>query len=90
MNETFFAYITKYALTSGLQRVEVEATEFPSMVCATDRDRPHDCYHGEGEEWHRTWESALSRAEKMREDKLKSIEKQRAKLEKMVFKRPED
>lgn len=43
-------------------------------------------YHGEGNDWHRTKESAIAKAEEMRKKKIASLKKQIEKLEKMEFK----
>jgi hypothetical protein len=42
-------------------------------------------FHGEGKEWHRTQKAAVERACEMVDAKIKSIDKQRAKLLKMRF-----
>lgn len=80
-------FITKYALTSG---VEVkEATVWKENT---------NCIHIEGAvwngffckpDWHDNWVDALARCEKMRSAKVKSCKKQLAKLEKMEFKEPQ-
>lgn len=81
-------YITKYALTEGITEKEVELcqTNF-DMVQTKDGMRFNCYYHGEGKEWHRTWESAVARAEEMRQKKIKSVEKQLEKLKNMKFER---
>lgn len=79
-------WITKYALTQGINEVEAE-------ICATDmimvKARKPRCfneyYYGEGKEWHRNRESALKRAEEMRTKKLSSLERQIEKLKKLKF-----
>lgn len=80
MRPTFTAWITKYALTTGIEKMRVEhcIAISASMVSAKGQ-----CFHGEGEDWHRTEEGAIKRAEKMRVDKIASLRKQIAKLEKM-------
>jgi hypothetical protein len=42
-----------------------------------------------GDDWHVTFEAARDRAEKMRDLKIHSLEKQIAKLRKMVFNKTE-
>lgn len=76
-------YITKYALSKGIFELEVEQSKnFPDMVCGFIYD---DHYHGEGIEWHRTMEAAITRAEEMRLKKIRSLKKQIEKLERMKF-----
>lgn len=77
------AYITKYALTKGVQEKPVEwSDDFPHMIA--DRatgyvDYIHKPY------WYTSKESALKHAEELREKKIKSLEKQIAKLKKLKF-----
>ena len=77
------AYITKYALSDGILEADGETSENnPDMFSL-----PMTChfFHGEGKEWHRTFEDAVSRANEMRVKKISSLKKQIAKLEKMIF-----
>lgn len=84
----FMAYLTKYALSRGkIDYVEVEQSEDSSMVRIVEY--PHSFYHGEGREWHLTWDSAKNRVEELRKNKIKSLHKQIIKLEKMQFKKGE-
>ena len=74
-------YITKYALTSGIEEIEVELCS-DSMV----RDMAHSRYfHGDGKDWHRSLESAKTKAEEMRNKKIASLKKQIDKLERLEF-----
>lgn len=74
------AWITKYALSGGIEEHEAE-------------DRGYGCIYfdrygymaGEGRNWHRTRESAVAKAEKMRKDKIASLRKQIERLEKLTF-----
>lgn len=76
-------WITKYALTSGIKEMEVRQSEYnPDTVWG---NALFDCYHGEGREWHKTYEAALVRAEEMRKKKIVSLTKQIHKLENMRF-----
>jgi hypothetical protein len=72
---------TKYALTDGIKEYEVEVGKNEDIV------KIGSCsyLHGEGKEWHRTIESANKRAEEMRQQKIKSLEKQLDKLKKLRF-----
>jgi hypothetical protein len=79
-------WISKYALTQGIYEAEVEqSTTSPSMVSQKQENTYDTCYHGEGREWHRTPEEARAKANKMVNDKIKSLEKQLVKLKNMVF-----
>ena len=82
------AYITKYALTNGIEKVEAsEPTGITQMIVVkTSVFTAH--YHGEGREWHRTFESAVLKAEAMREKKIKSMQKAINKLKEIEFIHP--
>lgn len=82
----FKAYITKCALTAGIQEREVEDCFNTSPGMVRDLGSAYFAsFHGEGREWHRTREGAAKRANEMRTDKIKSLEKSIAKLRKMEF-----
>lgn len=83
MEEIFDGYVTKYALTEGVQKKKLVGTRGEGLVHVVGESYPY--YHGEGREWHRTRESALEQAEKMRKKKIASLKKQIAKLEKLNF-----
>lgn len=74
-------WITKYALTKGILIKEAEECDFNGMIKA----KYGSYYHGEGREWHRTKESAIKKAEEMRQKKIQSLKNQIEKLEKMEF-----
>ena len=76
-------WITKYALTSGIKEIECEDCE-NGAVKEIENPLP-TFYHGEGKEWHRTKESAIQKAEEMRQKKIASLKKQIEKLEEMRF-----
>jgi hypothetical protein len=84
-NPKITAYVTAYALTMGIQKVE-------ALHCvSTDENMivyPFDVGHSfaHDNEWHFTAEEAVARAEEMREKKIASLKKQIAKLEKLEFK----
>lgn len=74
-------WITKYALSDGIKELAAEQSDYsPDMVFGKVWN---DCYHGEGKEWHRTYESAVVRMEEMRQKRISSLQKQIEKLEKM-------
>lgn len=78
---TFTAYITKYALTSGIRVKQVTDCFHisPRMVSAG----PCETYHAP--DWSRTKSEALSRAEEMRQAKIASLEKSLVKFKAMKF-----
>jgi hypothetical protein len=79
------AYITKYVFTAGIIEVDdAETTSFKEMIKVSSLGQ-NVYFHGEGKDWHRDKGSAIKRAEEMRKRKLASIEKQRRKIEAMVF-----
>lgn len=72
---------TKRALTQGI-RIEYTAKEcygFSTMV----QIGPYEYLHGQ--DWHRTEESALKRAEAMRVARIKSLKKELARLKELRF-----
>ncbi len=73
------AYVTKYALTSGILVVEAEhCTDIdPNMIKFGAMNYAH------GKDWHQTLKAALTRAEDMRKRKLTTLRKQVAQLEKL-------
>lgn len=88
IEEYTVAWVTKYALTNGVIKVsgkvdhenEISSTVFTYRL-------PGDSYdtYAHGNDWHRTEQEALERAEKMRARKIASLKKQIAKLEAMKF-----
>jgi len=76
-------YITKYALTKGILRREVNACAPATMV--RDAINLGTFYHDD--EWHETWLAAYEKAEDMRQKKIQSLYKQIYKLERLEFKR---
>lgn len=79
------AWITKHALTSGIEAVEGEISkETPSMFIANGRGWS-GYFHKEGRDWHVTEVGARRRAESMRLAKIKSLKSSLAKFESMKF-----
>lgn len=78
--ETFTAYISKYALTKGIEAVH--GKQFYDYRGYLDAGR--NVLYRTGD-WHLTREDAIERAEEMRKKKIESLKKQIAKLEKMKF-----
>lgn len=80
-------YVTKYALTSGILKLEAEVDDSVATVRGNRNKGTYDqWFHGEGKDWHRTWESALARAEEMRIRKLQSLDKKMKKIGALEFK----
>jgi hypothetical protein len=78
-------WITKYALTKGIYQVVVEhTTREESVQTLNDSFFSHKQYFHSGE-WHATREDAVSRAEQMRDKKIKSMKKMISRLENMDF-----
>lgn len=80
-------FVTKYILTKGILEVEVENTEAGSTSYQTPGHEDRQFFHErvEGKEWHRTYEAARKRAEVVRQAKIKSLEKELARLQKTSF-----
>jgi hypothetical protein len=76
-------FITKHALTAGIEECEVEVT---GDGMAVDYSGSYPQYfHKEGRDWHRTRESAVKRAEAMRKAKVASLQKSLAVMKAMRF-----
>lgn len=77
-------WITKYALTKGIVEREGKLTSNNSIsIINQGRSLPTYWFY-EGE-WYSDKESAIKKAEEMRQKKIKSLEKQIKKLEEMRF-----
>jgi len=78
-------WITKHALTQGI--FEVEGNIFPTsekMFFVPQTQKTCEAYYHKPY-WHLTKEEAVKQAEKMRTDKLKSLEKQMSKIKSLRF-----
>lgn len=86
MSELVKRYVTKYALTKGV--LIMEGRDNPDF---DNYFQPPDWYMGllKTIEAHSTWEEALAKAESMRLKKIASHRAQIAKLEALVFVKPE-
>ena len=85
-NEDITAWVTKYALTDGIQKVSGTVrheTSSDMLSYIGSRYDWRECVHGN--DWHRTPEAALARAEEMRKNKIASLKKSIAKLEAIKF-----
>ena len=84
----FTAWITKDALTRGIEKIEVEdrfaiSERMVKAILIGDEFGASQCFHKP--DWHRDPEYAIGRAEEMRDAKIASLKKKIAKLEKMTF-----
>ncbi len=86
-NQPVKVWITTYALSGGIFEVEgTQSSHYPDLMVYRRACDPGDHYaHGEDKQWHRTKQSAIVRATEMREKKLRSLQKQIAKLERLTF-----
>lgn len=75
-------YVTKYALTEGPFKVEAEIKFDGTFASWRANGYPQNA---SGKDFWLTEEEALADCERRRKSKLTSIEKQKSKLEKMVF-----
>lgn len=77
-------FITKYALTTGIHERDVE--EMGHGVVKDKDTFMSQYFYVEGKGWHRTMESALKEANRMRDSRIKALEKQIFKLKQLTFK----
>ena len=79
------AWITKYALTSGIHEVEGEVSDIGggTMFCYGNVGYRHQTAHGN--DWHKTRAEAVKRAEEMRVKKIASMKKSIASLERLKW-----
>ena len=83
-HENINAWVTKYALTKGIELVNGDVYhDINSGILSYKM-----AYSVYGNDWHRTPEAALARAEDMRHAKIKSLRKSIAKMEAMKFNAP--
>lgn len=76
-------FITKYALTLGIQERDVE--EISNGVVRDSSTFMTQHFYEEGKGWHKTRKSAIKRANEMKESRIKALEKQIQKLTKLTF-----
>jgi len=76
-------WITKYALTGGIQEVEAETfANSPNMIACRSKFGSFYCHRPH---WHASHEEACAQAEAMRVAKIASLRKSITKLEKKAF-----
>lgn len=76
-------YVTKYALTTGVFSVDAELK--PDGKSATFRDEMNHKWFVYGKDFWLTSEEAIIDCERRRTAKLKSLEKQKQKIESLNF-----
>lgn len=77
-------YITKYALTAGIQVKNARLSATDDTMVHTEGPHGRGAYYHRSE-WHTTWQDALIRAKYVRLKKLGSLRKSLDKLEAMTF-----
>ena len=80
MGEEFNGWVTKYALTTGIQKMRLVLGHDKRLARSANASDWALAFWGEGLDWHRTYASAHQRAEKMRKAKLASLAKAVEKL----------
>ena len=75
-------WVSKYALTRGIFEVDAEERCSEGNIFVKDKWCLKSYHKGE---WHNTKEEAIKRAEKLKENKIKSLETQIQKLKEMKF-----
>ena len=79
-------WITKYAMTSGIEEIEaIVSTTSDRLIVESNPGQFCRSFYPEGREWHRTRQKAVDCAEDMRVKKLASLRKQIARIEKLKF-----
>jgi len=77
------AFITKYALTTGIYKAAGEVRDDAFKQLRTGSGNFDQYFHGK--DWHLTEEEAIARAEEMRIRKLKSLDAQIKKISLLKF-----
>lgn len=79
--KTKMVYVTKNALTRGIEYIEVNETSNPDFVVENVR-YPRSFFEGE---WFENREDAVKKAEELRIKKLQSLDKQMKKMSNLKF-----
>jgi len=77
-------YITKWALSSGIQIMETDSDINDKMISVKIGDSGYPTYF-HGRDWHTTPLDAITRAEAMRAKKIDSLRKSLTKMEALTF-----
>ncbi len=78
------AWVTKYALTTGIEKHESSTTFSDGMIRVRPEEGGLDQFF-HGKDWHKTEKAANERAEEMRLKKILSLKKQLKRYESMSF-----
>jgi len=82
--ERITAWVTKYALTDGIEIVSAEhCSDINDGMISYGNGYSAQTAHGK--DWHITREAAIARAEEMRKAKIASLKRSICKLESMTF-----
>lgn len=81
MAEITKVWITKYAVKHKIFTAEATITDYGTAMAIGDIG----IYRGEGQEWHRTKESAIAMADEMRRDAIDVLRDQIKELEDRDF-----
>jgi len=84
MSEKFEAWVTRHALTTGIEKHTLVQSEYCDTTACTLDNRNVQCFHKPY--WHKSYADAVNHAESMRREKIFRLEKQIAKLKAMRFK----
>lgn len=86
MNDEIEVWVTKYALTSGIEKItgKIDKRESRAFIKMEDKFSSMAFVLWVGD-WHKTEVEAIARAEQMRAKNIASLKKQIAKLEAMKF-----
>jgi len=79
------AWITRYALTVGIAEVDGETLGTGAKMLKWSHPGSVGSAYSHGNDWHKTREAAIARAEEMRIAKIDRLKKSIAKLEKLKF-----
>lgn len=80
-DELITIWISTYALSKGLYSVRVRTGDVADNVVRAG----YGYHHGEGNEWHRNYASALARAEQMRAERIESLRRSLGRMERLRF-----
>lgn len=78
------AYITKYALSKGIFEIEAERSSIPDLIRTNSRGF-FETFQREGINWHLSKDGAIEQAKRMRDNRIKALNKQIQKLNKLTF-----
>ena len=84
-------WITKYALTTGIQKIENAKIDGDMASWQSGGPGKLICFaHGKGREWHLSFALAVKRAQDTQLAKIHSLERQIERLENLDFRKQRD